>query len=792
MRLAKIGHLASASALAIVLAAVAAPALAQTEVCIESTSALYQAIADIDGGSTGAITLKLRAGTYTIGSDIDLDYRAEGDPSANYGKLSIKGGYNAGCSTRNVGQGATTLNASGGQRRIDIELIDNELTIDYVTTNGIDWSIGNWVGYEDEPGTIRFDHVRLLDTSIGMSLLNNYDVMIANSLFTARSGALNDAVLRFGAYRPDDAGFTEFAVSNSTFRGGGLRAIYTPVGAGHEPPFAQVRLASSVFENDGAEVVVTNADLYASHNRYDSLTLSGGDLASNLDNISAPAQLQSNHVPTNGSPLVNAGTRFVPGGLPDKDLAANPRQVGVDPDIGAYETAVNNSVYLDVVNTQSSGAGSLAQAIASANAVNGRQTIRFAISGACPKLITLAQGLSITDDTDILGETQAGTIANSVAVAYNGEPCIVIRAGNGVDNGLVFDSAEAGDNLKLSQVAFSGFGGTAVRLRSGSGHQLTGLMFGGTTHGTVLADVGTAIRVDEEAYDAQIGGPDVVQRNLVGNAGQGIVLADLGRNQVIGNAIGDSVFDPLPNGIGINISSPSNLVEDNFIARNSLNVVITGAASRYNTVRDNSVISAGIHGLLLSGGASRNRIGPENYFGGNGSDGIYLAEGSWNNLAGNTYSNNDGLAIDLGANGVNANNADPDFDASTSANRGQNFPELTAARQAPPPFSSFLILDGRLSSTRGVYRVEVYRNSQCDASGHGEGAVLLGSGSVDLDCTFIGPDNQCTKTFSLFVLGSVANGQYITATATDSAGRTSEFSACREVGDDRIFADDFD
>ena len=48
MRLAKIGHLAAASALAIVMTVAAAPASAQTEVCIESTSALYQAIADGD------------------------------------------------------------------------------------------------------------------------------------------------------------------------------------------------------------------------------------------------------------------------------------------------------------------------------------------------------------------------------------------------------------------------------------------------------------------------------------------------------------------------------------------------------------------------------------------------------------------------------------------------------------------------------------------------------------------------------------------------------------------------
>ena len=779
------------SLLVVLSACASTPLFAQTEVCIESTAALYQAIADIDGSNTGAITLKLRAGSYTIGSDIKLWYRAEGDPGANYGKLSLKGGYNAGCSTRSVSQGATTLNASGGQRTFEIELIDNELTVDYITSNGIDWSIGNWASYDDDPGTLRLDHVRFLDTSVGLSG-NSYDVLVTNSLFTARNGTPGDAVMRFGAYRTEDTRTNRFDVANSTFRNGGLRVVYTPWDANQQPPFAIVQLAGNAFENDGAEVVVTNAHLSASHNRYDSLAFSGGDLINDLDNISAPAQLQSNHVPANGSPLVNAGTRFVPGGLPSKDLAGNARQVGVNPDIGAYETAVNNSLYLDVTNTQSSGAGSLAQAVASANAVNGRQTIRFAIPGSCPRIITLDAALTLTDDTDILGETQPGTVANSTPVGYNGAPCIVLRAGSGVGNGLVFDSVEAGDNLKLSQIAFSGFSATALRLRSGNGHLITGLQFGGSTHGTTLADVGAAIRVDDGAFDAQIGGPDPEQRNLVGNATNGIVLANLGRNQVIGNAIGDSIFDPLPNAIGINISSPSNHIEDNFIARNGLGVVLNGDAVLYTTVRDNSIIGSVSHGMLVTGGASRNRIGPENYFGGNGSDGIYLAQGTWNNLAGNTYSNNEGLAIDLGTNGVTANDADPMVDGSSSANRGQNFPELIRARRASIGPGTFLDLDARLSSTRGVYRIEVYRNSQCDASGHGEGAVLLGSGSVALDCVVVGPDGQCGKNFSLFVYGQVANGQSITATATDSAGRTSEFSACREVGDDTIFADGFE
>ena len=150
----------AAQALIFASPCLAAAAFAQTEVCIESTSALYQAVADIDGSSTSAITLKLRAGTYTLSSNLVIRYRAEGDTSGNYGKLTIRGGYNAGCTSHSTAQGATTLNGSGGQRLVDIELIDNALNVEYLTTNAIDWSVGNWIDYDEEPGTQRFGHVR--------------------------------------------------------------------------------------------------------------------------------------------------------------------------------------------------------------------------------------------------------------------------------------------------------------------------------------------------------------------------------------------------------------------------------------------------------------------------------------------------------------------------------------------------------------------------------------------------------------------------------------------------------
>ena len=72
-------------------------ARAQTTLCIESTAALIQAFNDIDGSRTEDTILKLRSGTYTLSSDLSLDYRGNGgDPQGSYGRLVISGGYDAG------------------------------------------------------------------------------------------------------------------------------------------------------------------------------------------------------------------------------------------------------------------------------------------------------------------------------------------------------------------------------------------------------------------------------------------------------------------------------------------------------------------------------------------------------------------------------------------------------------------------------------------------------------------------------------------------------------------------
>jgi parallel beta-helix repeat protein len=134
-----------------------------------------------------------------------------------------------------------------------------------------------------------------------------------------------------------------------------------------------------------------------------------------------------------------------------------------------------------------------------------------------------------------------------------------------------------------------------------------------------------------------------------------------------------------------------------------------------------------------------------------------------NQLLGNRISSNTNLGIDLGWNGVTANDAG---DGDAGANNYQNFPVITDATNT----SSETQVSVDLSSfAGGSYTLQFFSSATCDPGGYGEGEQLVatflatapGSGSFSLPLT--------------------PAGHAITATATDTDGNTSEFSACAIV-----------
>ena len=144
----------------------------------------------------------------------------------------------------------------------------------------------------------------------------------------------------------------------------------------------------------------------------------------------------------------------------------------------------------------------------------------------------------------------------------------------------------------------------------------------------------------------------------------------------------------------------------------------------------------------------------------NGTNGVTINNGTGNDIRANAIASNGGLGIDLENNGVTANDLG---DADGGGNGRQNFPVLAEASGG---------VTGTLNSTPGTtFRIELFANTACDASGNGEGATFLGA-------TAVATDGAGNATIPLF---AAAAGQVVTATATDSSNNTSEFSTCVQV-----------
>ena len=99
----------------------------------------------------------------------------------------------------------------------------------------------------------------------------------------------------------------------------------------------------------------------------------------------------------------------------------------------------------------------------------------------------------------------------------------------------------------------------------------------------------------------------------------------------------------------------------------------------------------------------------------------------------------------------------------------QNFPILASVT------SGSTTVEGTLDSTPGTeFRLAFFSNSACDPSGHGEGETFLGSTTVTTDAAG-------NVGFTVTLANSATVGHFVTATATDPDGNTSEFSPCQLV-----------
>ncbi len=204
------------------------------------------------------------------------------------------------------------------------------------------------------------------------------------------------------------------------------------------------------------------------------------------------------------------------------------------------------------------------------------------------------------------------------------------------------------------------------------------------------------------------------------------------------------------------------MVRGNYIGTDA-----TGTYAIGNTGAGIDVASS--NGNTIGGTAA----GAGNLVSGDGTFGVRVTgTSSGNAILGNQITANTSTGINLGGDGVTANDTG---DADTGANDLQNFPVLTTARTNA---SSQISLDGTLnSSANSLDRIEFFANATADTSGNGEGQTYLGFANV-------ATDGSGNATISTTLSVNVAAGSFISATATkatdgtySSFTDTSEFAA---------------
>jgi uncharacterized repeat protein (TIGR01451 family) len=452
-----------------------------------------------------------------------------------------------------------------------------------------------------------------------------------------------------------------------------------------------------------------------------------------------------------------------------------------------------------VINTLDSGAGSLRQAIIDANFQPGIDTISFAIPAVGLQTISPATNLpNITEAVIIDGYSQAGSSANSLALGDNAVLTIEVN-GTNISNGtgLNFLAGVNGGEVKgLLMTKWN----NAILLDGAKNMNIDGNFFGTNAAGTsatASTKNGSAFFILNSATGNTIGGAAAAARNLIsGGNTAGITLGNTGtsNNVVQNNYIGTNASGTgaIPNLVGISFNSPVNdTIRGNVISGNTgspfsagiqlenlaANILVVG--NKIGTTADGLSALPNQYGITLqdgfSGGANQNTIGTlaePNIIAFNTKAGVALQAftskvSRQNTIRYNSIFSNGTLGIDLGDDGITPNDSG-DGD-SGFFNDLQNFPVIATAQFG----GGSVTIAGSLSSMpASTYAVQFFQNVACDPSGAGEGQTFLGEVNVTTDASGVGTFNA---TFP-----GVAGG-FATATATDSQGNTSEFSACAAV-----------
>jgi hypothetical protein len=375
--------------------------------------------------------------------------------------------------------------------------------------------------------------------------------------------------------------------------------------------------------------------------------------------------------------------------------------------------------------------------------------------------------------------TASGTVAFNT---FDGLPAFKVTAvGNGLDGFLI---TSTGGNNQLRTNVIAGNLGNGIHISGdATGVEVTEDIIGLDTNGQLpLPNGANGILIDGTAHGNTVGGlqPSVIlQTTISANGGHGVaILGDAHDNRVIHSFVGTNITGVTPYGnagagIFVGGTAHGNTVggvgsgDENLVSGNLGDGILLGGNSTGTVVVGNRIGAnrTGLTGLPNQGSGisifgSDNRIGGTaagegNVIAFNTLAGVGVATGTGNRVLGNSIFGNGG-----------SGNGGSGIDLTAGGNRNQPSPGLTAADL---PTAAAIQVNGTLAAAANTtYRIEFFASSNDTPPGQGQ--TPLGSLTATTDATGL-------ARFTFRAARPVGSGASITATATDPAGNTSEFSA---------------
>jgi len=452
-----------------------------------------------------------------------------------------------------------------------------------------------------------------------------------------------------------------------------------------------------------------------------------------------------------------------------------------------------------VTTTADSGAGSLRQAILDANANSGADSIAFDIPGSGIHTITPLTALPpITQSLTIDGYTQPGSSPDTnpfgqpwnavVLIEIDGEHLgsndagLSVAAGTFVVRGLAINRCGTVTSGAMFLQSVATVAGNVIGLDP-TGNFAPG---GRLSQGTGIWNVAGA--------SVLIGGSNPADRNLIsGNGGQfssGGIYAQSGVTTIQGNYIGTDAAGTLqiPNILGINCNFASVVVggaatgQGNLISGNGGGGIglqgCTASTIQGNLIGTDVTVTAPLGnpaggigttgGSVVTIGGLAAGEGNTIAFNGNdvvGSAGLEIDTATRVSIRGNRIYGNVPLGIDVGTYSDNTLGPTPNDD--TEADNIQNYPILSSVDYG----ASTTVHAAFHSTPSATFDVDFYSNPAClsHPPALSQGQDFAGTTPVTTDAS-----GNATIDFVLPVV--LAAGQPVTAIATDSTGRSSEFS----------------